>query len=84
MGEFDVAKYAITQGGLLALCLVLFFYSRRDYLERAKDDQARVLQAESDRKQLLEIVEKNAGAMTAAAEASKYIVELLKQNRDRG
>ena len=42
VGDVDLYKYAITQGGLLAVVLVLLWSYRRDFKRIVDDQQARL------------------------------------------
>lgn len=83
MGDIEIVKYALTQGGLAALCLVVFFYARRDYRERAAEDVQRAAADRDERQVLISLVEKNTAAMTMIAESNSRLIQLLDQERSR-
>lgn len=74
MQDVEILKYAVTQGGLAALCIVIFFYARRDYLRREEDDRAR-------ENTYVAIIEKNTAAMTLIAESHAQLVQALVRDR---
>ena len=61
-GDFDVVRYAITQGGLLAVVLVLLWTYRRDLMRQLseKDDRLKVM---------TELVQGATTALTRSADA---------------
>lgn len=63
LGEVDLAKYALTQGGLLIVVLVLIWLQRRDNERISKKDEEKIVV-------LTDLVRASTVAMTHAAEAS--------------
>lgn len=63
MGSPDLVKYAITQGGLLFVVLVLLWFYRRDLLRISQHDEDKA-------SVLVTLVQQNTQAMTQAAAAS--------------
>lgn len=75
MAEFDLTRYAVTQGGLLIVVLVLLWSIRKDMKAQAELEQSR-LKAENTRQTetiqvLTTLVQMNTTAMTRAAAASE-------------
>lgn len=56
--DVDLTKYAITQGGLLAVVFVLLFFYRRDFMRKQKSDEDQIAI-------LTSLVEKNTTALVA-------------------
>src|SRR4051794_31956793 len=61
--EFELWKYAVTQGGLTIVCIVVFFYARRDYTRRGQEDR-------EDKQLLVGLIEKNITAMTSLKDST--------------
>lgn len=83
LGEPDVVRYAITQGGLLAVVLVLIYMMRRDFQRReAKGEEKAVI--------LTELVRANTAALThttdaliASQQATERLSRVVDHLRDR-
>jgi uncharacterized protein YggE len=63
-GDIDLTRYAITQGGLLAVVLVLIYMMRRDA-------QRREAKGEEKATVLTDLVRANTAALTRAADATQ-------------
>lgn len=59
-GDVDLTKYAITQGGLLAVVLVLLFFYRRDFMRVQQRDDEKI-------SILTDLVEKNTTALSGSS-----------------
>lgn len=70
MGDLEVWKYAVTQGGLTIVCIVMFIYARRDYAKRAREDRA-------EKHLLIDMVEKNTAAATSQVESNHRVARAL-------
>lgn len=83
LGEFDTVRYAITQGGLLAVVLVLLWMMRKDYKRRE-------VKAEEKAVVLTDLVRANTAALThttdalrASQEATDRLTIVVDHLRDR-
>lgn len=63
LSEFDLTRYAITQGGLLIVVLVLMYWQRIDNKNKHRENQDKI-------SILTAIAERSAVASTASAAAS--------------
>lgn len=69
--EPDVlVKYAITQGGLLAVVLVLLFFYRRDFLREIEEQRERL-------SVMAGMVESSTQALTRSADASERMARAV-------
>jgi hypothetical protein len=66
----ELSKYAVTQGGLAVVCLVMFFYNRRDYIKRARDER-------NEKQLLVELVQQNTVALTTQTETTSRVARAL-------
>lgn len=68
--ETDLFRYAVTQGGLLAIVLVLLWFYRRDFLSmKARDDETIAT--------LVSLVKENTAETVKSAAASERVVRML-------
>jgi hypothetical protein len=70
--EPDVLRYAITQGGLFAVVLVLLWSIRRDY-DRLKDGQTERISV------LTDLVQQSTAAQTKSAESQASMARALEE-----
>jgi hypothetical protein len=75
-GDFDVVRYAITQGGLLAVVLVLLWTYRRDLMRQMSDKNDRIAV-------MTDIVQAATTALTRYADACDRMARAV-ENLERG
>jgi hypothetical protein len=92
--EPDLVKYGITQGGLLAVVMVLLFFYRRDFLgekdrlEREKEraaEKAELATAKTDAKTdvLMRLVSENTVAMSRSVDAIRQLADVVERLDER-
>jgi hypothetical protein len=70
MPDVELWKFALTQGGLTVVCLVLFWYIQRDATRKAKEaDEVKVI--------LVGLVEKNTTALVQSQQTNARIARAL-------
>lgn len=74
-GETDLVRYAITQGGLLAVVLVLLWSYRRDAMRQLSEKDERLAV-------MTELVRLSTAALTRSADASERMARAV-ENLDR-
>jgi hypothetical protein len=74
-GDGDLVRYALTQGGLLAVVLVLLWFYRRDSRRIASDKNVKI-------DVLIAIVQNSTAALTRNAEGAAAVARAL-ENLER-
>lgn len=70
MDNVELWKYVATQGGLTIVCIVMFFWQRRDYMKRAREDS-------EARETLIELVKQNTAALTSQSDTTNRMARAL-------
>lgn len=77
VSDFDLAKYGITQGGLLIVVILLLFFYRRDFMRDRSDEQERSLISRDQLEIFKTLVEESTAALTRAAESSDRVARAV-------
>jgi len=72
--QFELLKYAVTQGGLFLLLLLLVWQYRRDFMRREESTKT-----QSD--QLVSLVKDNTRALSENTEATKRVARAMESGR---
>lgn len=67
LGDGDLVRYAITQGGLFGVSLVLLWAFRKEFRRQLEDERARTAAADHRTDQVMQLVALTNAAMTKSA-----------------
>lgn len=81
--EPELLRYAITQGGLLAVVFVLLFFYRRDFMRSQATDREEALISRDQMEMFRTLVGESTAAITRGAESSERVARAL-ENLQRG